>query len=206
MEAAPIEIVLFDLGGVLIEFRGVSSMGELAGIESDDELWRRWLGCPWVRSFERGRCSAEDFATGMVSEWDLRIGPQEFLSAFTSWPRGPLPGAEALVRSVGEKVPAGCLSNTNALHWEVGLSRWPTILDAFDFRFLSHELGMLKPDPEVFDHVARVLPARPSRVLFLDDNVVNVDAAADAGFAAAHVNGVADANQALVTAGVLSPM
>ena len=57
-----IEIVLFDLGGVLIELDGVASMRELTGIESDDELWRRWLGCRWVRSYERGGCSADDFA------------------------------------------------------------------------------------------------------------------------------------------------
>ena len=30
---------------------------ELAGIASDDEIWRRWLTCEWVRSFERGHCS-----------------------------------------------------------------------------------------------------------------------------------------------------
>jgi hypothetical protein len=38
VEEVAVEIVLFDLGGVLIEFRGVESMRELTGIESDDEL------------------------------------------------------------------------------------------------------------------------------------------------------------------------
>jgi hypothetical protein len=49
-----IDLVLFDLGGVLIELGGVAAMMELAGIDTDDELWLRWLSCRWVRTFERG--------------------------------------------------------------------------------------------------------------------------------------------------------
>lgn len=201
--ARAVDVVLFDLGGVLIEFGGVAPMRELAGIESDDELWRRWLNCRWVRAFERGHCSAEDFAAGVVSDWSLPVEPQAFLDAFRSWPRGPLPGADALLQTVQRAVPAGCLSNTNALHWEHNFGRWP-ILDAFDFRFLSFELGMLKPDREVFDRVAQLVPAVPGRVLFLDDNSLNVEAAAAAGFVAVQVRGVAEARHALVTAGVLA--
>ena len=48
------------------------------------------------------------------------------------------------------------------------------------------------------------VPARPGQVLFLDDNQINVDAAIDAGFVAARVRGVAEAEQAPVAAGVLT--
>ena len=65
MDARSVDVVLFDLGGVLIDFGGVGPMKELAGIASDEEVWRRWLGCRWVRDFERGRCSPEDFAAGV---------------------------------------------------------------------------------------------------------------------------------------------
>ncbi len=204
VEVATIELVLFDLGGVLIEFAGVESMRALTGIESDDELWRRWLGCPWVRSFERGDCSAEDFAAGMVDEWQLTVAPAAFLDAFGSWPRGPLPGADALVAAARDSVPVGCLSNTNVVHWQRNFGSWP-ILDAFDFRFLSFELRMLKPDREVFDGVAGLVPSPRDHVLFLDDNAINVDAAREAGFTAVTVRGVAEAREALVTAGVLTP-
>jgi HAD superfamily hydrolase (TIGR01509 family) len=203
VETPSIDVVLFDLGGVLIDFGGVDPMKELAGIESDDELWRRWLTCRWVRSFERGHCSEDDFAKGVVGDWGLSVAPQAFLDAFRSWPGGPLPGAETLLRSVQRTVPAGCLSNTNALHWQDQFARWP-ILDAFDFRFLSFELGHVKPDQELFDHVGRLLPSAPRRVLFLDDNSVNVEGAAAAGFTALQVRGVDEARQALVATGILS--
>ena len=202
MTADAIEVVLFDLGGVLVELNGVASLRELAGIESEDELWRRWLECQWVRSYERGECSPDEFAHGVVNDWQLTATPTAFLESFAAWPVGLYPGAEDLVRRVREHVPVGCLSNTNSGHWDEHFGTWP-IKDAFDYRFLSFELGLLKPDRDLFDRVAQLVPAPPARVLFLDDNLLNVEGAIDAGFAAARVRGVAEAEQALVTAGVL---
>jgi len=49
-----IELVLFDLSGVLVEFRGETRMGELTGITDPDELWRRWLACPLAHAPEGG--------------------------------------------------------------------------------------------------------------------------------------------------------
>ena len=89
-------------------------------------------------------------------------------------------------------MPVGCLSNTNALHWDHHFARWP-LLDGFDYRFLSFELGLLKPDRELFDRVAELLPYPAERILFLDDNTLNVDGATAAGFTAVHVRGVAEA-------------
>lgn len=203
MQTGAFDIVLFDLGGVLIDFAGVEPMKALAGIDSDDELWARWLSCRWVRSFERGQCSPDEFAAGMVDDWNLPIPAAEFLSEFGGWPGGPLPGADVLLDEVRRVAPAGCLSNTNALHWEQHFGRWP-ILDEFDFRFLSFELGVLKPDRELFDRVAHLLPVPAARVLFLDDNAINVDGALAAGFAARHVRGVEQARAALVDAGVIA--
>jgi FMN phosphatase YigB (HAD superfamily) len=197
-----IDIVLFDLGGVLIDFGGVGPMKDLAHLESDDEMWQRWLSCRWVRSFERGECTADEFAAGIVDDWELSIEPAAFLDVFRVWPGQTSPGADALVAEVRARVPIGCLSNTNALHWDHHFARWP-IIDEFDYRFLSFELGIVKPDRELFDHIAALLPAARNRVLFLDDNLINVDGAKEAGFLARHVRGVEGARAALIEAGVL---
>jgi putative hydrolase of the HAD superfamily len=197
-----IDIVLFDLGGVLIDFGGVDAMKDLARIDDDELLWHRWLSCPWVRRFECGDCSNAEFAVGMVDEWALDVTPEDFLDQFQSWLGGPLPGAEALVDEVRRTHPAGCLSNTNALHWDRNFVRW-SILDAFDFRFLSFQLGIVKPDRALFERVAELLPVDAGRVLFLDDNLVNVEGARAVGFVAAHVRGVQEARRALVDCGVL---
>ena len=98
-------------------------------------------------------------------------------------------------------VPVGCLSNTNPEHWQ-HRARWP-FLEALDHRFLSFELGVVKPDRALFDRVAELVAVPRDEVLFLDDNQINVDGARAAGFRAERTRGVAEARAALVAAGVL---
>lgn len=197
-----VEIVIFDLGGVVLELGGVGAMRRLAGIDSDEELWRRWLACRWVRAFERGHCSAAEFAAGVVDDWSLTISPVRFLDEFRGWIGGPMPGAEDLVTDVARRLPVACLSNTNAEHWAAGSSNWE-LLGLFDHRFLSFEMGLVKPDPEVFSHVCAALGVEPSRAAFLDDNALNVEAAVQAGLRAKVARGVAEARSALVELAVI---
>jgi glucose-1-phosphatase len=202
--ADPVDLVLFDLGGVLIEVPGVQVMLELTGIASEEELWRRWLTCRWVRSFESGGCSAAEFAAGVVADWQLGLSPAAFLAGFGDWPAGPLPGAAELVTQTRASVATGCFSNTNALHWHGHIAGWP-LTGLFDHRFLSFELGAVKPDTAAFAQVAKRLQVPAGRVLFIDDNAVNVAGAAAAGFQAACAAGVAEARQRLTEAAVLEP-
>src|SRR5256885_15905606 len=97
MGGLDVEAVLFDLGGVLADFGGVGPMRELAGVNSDDEGWRRWLTCRWGRRFERGDCSPEEVAAGVVSDWALPGDPGAFLQGFGALLAAPVPRAEDLV-------------------------------------------------------------------------------------------------------------
>jgi putative hydrolase of the HAD superfamily len=195
--------VLFDLGGVLIDPGGVGPLRSLCGIGSDEELWARWLGCPWVQRFEAGRCSPEEFAAGFVDDWELELTPASFLEEFGGWPGVEYSGAADLVARVRKEVPVGFLSNANAYQWETRFGRLP-LTEGFDYRFLSFELGMVKPDPEIFQVVAARLPVPAGRVLFLDDNAVNVEAAVAGGFGGRRVQGPDEARAALEEAGVLA--
>ena len=71
----PPKLVLFDLGGVLIELRGVATMAELSGIDDEGELWRRWLQCRWVRIFESGGCTPGEIAPASPTTGNCRSAP-----------------------------------------------------------------------------------------------------------------------------------
>ena len=195
------DYVLFDLGGVLIQVGGVRAMGDLAGIADDQEVWRRWLTCRWVREFERGRCTVAEFADGVVADWELSIGAEEFAEEFRLWTGGLLEGARELVESTRNHVRTACLSNSNALQWPEYVRTG--IADHLDLLFLSHELDLIKPDREIFDHVLQVTGSPADRLLFFDDNEMNVVAARDAGLTALEVRGVDEARSALLQFGVL---
>ena len=197
-------VVLFDLGGVLAAFGGVDRMAVLSGIREPDEIWRRWLACRWVRRFESGACTPEDFARGVVADWELSVSGEEFLDQFRSWLKGPLEGAEALVAEVSAHATTACFSNTNALHWEAGCADWE-LMGRFDRTFLSFQLGLLKPDAEAFRAVVGQLGVEAGRVLFLDDNQINVEAARAVGLRAERVVGVEEARLALIAAGLPLP-
>src|ERR1700753_2924272 len=120
-----IDLVLFDLGGVLIRPGGVASMRALAGIDSDEALWERWLACRWVQRFEAGSCSPEEFADGVVGDWGLSLEPAAVLGGCGRWPEPPFDGALELVDEVRATVPTGFLSNMNSFQWSANYEAIP---------------------------------------------------------------------------------
>jgi HAD superfamily hydrolase (TIGR01509 family) len=198
----PTQVVLFDLGGVLVELGGVDRFGGLIGEADENEIWRVWLTSYWVRRFERGHCTREDFAGGMVVEHDLEVAADDFLEQFLNWPQGLIPGALDLIADLAAHVRPACLSNTNELHWHEQIDAH-LVQAMFETRFLSHEIGLVKPDREIFEHVVEGLGCDPGEVLFLDDNQLNVDGARSVGLDAHRVAGVEDSRCVLANHGLL---
>ena len=194
------EVVVFDLGGVLVRLGGVPVLRRLLGIEDDAEIWRLWLESPWVRRYERGRCGRDEFARGMTAEHRLPLSPEQFLDAFRDFPLGLYDGAAELVESVG--VRTACFSNTNELHWshqrDAGRLR-----ELFQHTFVSHEMGLVKPDRDAFEHVVEALGCAPEQILFLDDNAINVKGARAVGLDAHCTRGLEAARALLGTRGLL---
>jgi FMN phosphatase YigB (HAD superfamily) len=183
------DVLLFDLGGVLIELTGVAQMREWAQIASDEELWRRWLASPSVRQFETGLATREEFAAALCAEFALPIGGDDFLAAFALWPSRAFSGAHDLLAALAARHRLAVLSNNNAVHWE-RISRDMGLGEYFSATFLSHEIGLIKPDRAAFEHVVAALGCAPERILFLDDNLINVEQAREVGMIAHHVAGV----------------
>lgn len=199
----PIGVVLFDVGGVLVQLSGVATvLGWVADRWTPAQLWQRWLHSPAVRAFETGRTDADTFAADLVAELELRVDPALFLESFAGWPTGLYPGAHELVTRIPGHITRALLSNSNALHWDRVVDDFG-LGTLFEHRFVSHLTGRIKPDPDAFEHVIHSLRCDPASVFFLDDNLLNVEAARAVGMQGAVVSGVAGAEQALCEAGIL---
>ena len=202
MTSSPIPVLLFDLGGVLVEFDGIAPLIALSGNKLDKEGARRfWLTSPAVRKFETGKCSADEFAREALSELGLAMAPDVFMRRFVSWDRGPMDGALSLLDALKPHFLLACLSNNNELHWNRLLEE-TRLPGKFHRCYLSHEIRLMKPDPESFAHVVRDLGARPEHILFFDDNPECVEAAQALGFQARQTRGVGEVRSVLSELGL----
>ena len=193
-------LLLFDLGGVLIENNVFESLARLLPESVDSStLKNRWLASAAVRQFELGDLSPEDFAELFLSEWGLPLTPDAFLREFLSWPSGFYPGAREMLRDLRNRYRVGCLSNSNVLHWE----KFGGFRDDFDVALSSHRLGAIKPDDKVFVRTLAVCNVEPSGVWFFDDSLANVRAAERLGLRAFHVEGFSRVLNTLRNEGLL---
>lgn len=190
MKATKTSTILFDLGGVLINFIGIREVAKLTPEQlSEDEARGRWISSPVLKEYESGRISTKYFANQFVEEWKLSLTPNEFLFQFKSWVRSPLNGMEKLLKDLSSDYNLACLSNTNKTHWdrmfnEFGLN---TLLD---YHFASHIMGVMKPDPRSYELVCENMNVVPEEVIFFDDGQDNVLAARKIGMQAYQVNGI----------------
>ena len=176
-----IEVLVFDLGGVLVELDGPAIRPEWLPPGTTAQDLKAWLHSPLVRDFERGHISAEPFAQALVSQMRLNISAEHWLAHFSAWPKGLFSGVEHLLAECHKKYRTAILSNTNALHWprmmaEMGLA------GMVDHPFASHLLGLAKPDPAIFYRVQGELDVDPAAIAFFDDNSENVIAARACGW------------------------
>jgi len=205
IESAPtdIRVLLFDVGGVLVQLSGVETMLEWLGRRvTADELWRMWLESVSVRKFETGRIDASEFAAGVTSEFGLPVEPRQFLEAFIRWPTGLYPGTLEMLARIPRNYRRAILSNSNVLHWPRVLVEM-RLGAAFDNHFVSHLTGRIKPDSDAFEHVVDSLGCMPAQVLFLDDNSLNVEAAQRFGMHAIRVRGATETHGVLTNLGII---
>ena len=174
-------VLLFDLGGVLVDNAMFDDLPALLGAQSPNgDLHELWLSSEAVQLFERGEIGAETFGARFVSEWGLSMAPTAFLARFAAWPKGFFPGAEERLRSLREDYLIAYLSNSNAIHW----SRFGKILECADVAIASHLCGLVKPDPGIFALAIERLGGDPDRIYFFDDSALNIEAARAAGMRA----------------------
>jgi glucose-1-phosphatase len=200
--AGDIEVVLFDVGGVIVRLADITTLGTFNGLTDAAAIKALWGRCAIVQAHERGELAPEDFATRMVDAYSMDCPPDEFLARFSAWPREIFPGVADLLADMDPRLRVACLSNTSDIHWRTQIAA-ADLARLFELQFLSYKLGIMKPDLRIYSHVARAMNVAPDRILFFDDTSDNVDGALAAGFDAHRVNGPGDARAILERYGLL---
>jgi HAD superfamily hydrolase (TIGR01509 family) len=197
------QLLLFDLGGVLVEFSGFRDLSRLLRVpRSEADIQQQWIACPIIRSFGIGQLTPPQFADRFVAAWDIAVTPAAFLREFRTWTKGLLPGAREVLTALRGRFRLACLSNSNATHWERNAQELG-LFTPFEAALSSHVLGCHKPDPLIYHRALAALHVAPGAVVFFDDGAANVEAAREVGIAAFQVAGVTELRTCLSALGLL---
>ena len=198
-----VDVLLFDLGGVLVEFSGVRDIAPLLRSKaSESEILERLSRCPHSEQFGTGKLTPREFSERFVRDWDVDATPEDFLREFRSWSRRLLPGAAELLATLRPRFRLAALSNSNELHWERNTNELG-VTELFEVAMSSHQIGISKPDPRIYRVTLDRLGVPPSAIMFFDDVRANVDAALSLGIRAFQVDGVEGVRARLTEEGIL---
>jgi epoxide hydrolase-like predicted phosphatase len=189
--------LLVDWGGVLTEplESAMRSWAEVDGVDFDSYIgvMREWLGdhqgalaaANPVAALERGEIEVphfeEQFAERLAAATGHPVVAEGLLQRmFDQFAHEPAMSALVLrARRAGLRT--GLLSNS----WgnEYPREGWDEMFDAI---VISGEVGMRKPEPEIFAHALDLLGVEAKQTVFVDDLRVNVTAAVELGFVGVH--------------------
>ncbi|WP_298916578.1 HAD family phosphatase [uncultured Algimonas sp.] len=172
---ADIDLLLFDLGGVVVPWVGMEALADRAGMSVEDAR-AHFEQSDILKGYQRGASRDAAFLDALSQRFALDAPRTVLARHWKDWVRPPFPGVIDAIRTLGDDFATACLSNTNALHWE-RLHELFDLKAVFDPALASHELKLAKPDPAIFQTVIDRTGVAPDRILFFDDSPENVRAA-----------------------------
>lgn len=178
-----IENVVFDIGGVLADFRMMDFLAEKG---FDEAMGRRIVTCavtsPCWGQFERGEIGEEDALAGFARkdpaiEAELRVAFGDLKGMLV-----PRDFAIPLLRRLkGAGYGVFYLSNYSRKAYDECADSL-TFMPHMDGGLVSFQAGMTKPSPEFFELFLQRYALRAETCLFVDDSEANVEAARRLGF------------------------
>jgi HAD superfamily hydrolase (TIGR01509 family) len=196
VNAIPARNVVFDFGGVLVRWQPEAI---IAGFYADEPLRARVRDAvfrhpDWI-DLDRGTLSDSVAIERFAARMGRPAAEMHALMQYVKDSLTPLPDSIALLDELAERgVPLYGLSNMSAPMFALLRSRhghW----DRFRGIVVSGEIGMVKPDPEIFHHLAQRYDLIPAETVFIDDHLPNIESARRLGFRTIHF---ADADQCRV--------
>ncbi len=203
--ARAIEAVVFDIGGVLIDWNPRHRFRKL--FPHDEAGMEQFLAnvCTpeWNAEQDRGRPFAEGIAQLKARHPDRAPLIEAYRERWIEMLGGAIAGSVEILAELRERgVPLYVLSNGSAETYPEAKTRFD-FLSWFRGVVISGEVGITKPDRAIFQLLCDRFDLAPETTLFVDDMAPNVDAARELGFSAAFFRDAAGLRNAIASAGLL---
>ena len=184
-----INTIIFDFGDIFVNLEKETSINEFKklGLDGPNEELLAMNDL-----FERGKITELQF----IESFQKYIPEADMLDIRKAWNsvigEFPLYRLEFL-QMLSTKYRLFLLTNTDAIHISrfehmVGISFFSDFYQCFEKVYYSFEMGMRKPEPEIFNYILKKHDLSPKRTLFVDDKKENTDAAAALGIQVWNLN------------------
>lgn len=190
-----IENLIFDLGGVILTLdmpRAEQSFTDL-GVTNYNALFRSGNVSSFFKEYEVGNISNEEFLDALRKLSGLPLTDNELIAAWNNM-LGYFPGERIeLLKQLKNRYRLFLFSNTNALHLTAFRKMYADDFNGnmfdnhFEKAYYSHLLRMRKPDKEPYEYILKENNLNPSKTLFIDDSIINIEGAEAAGLKGIHI-------------------
>jgi putative hydrolase of the HAD superfamily len=180
--AAAVRNVIFDLGGVVLDWNPAAIVALFEPLPERQAALRHALfGHADWRLFDRGTLTEPE----LIQRLQTRLGSTRAeVEAILEAIRNSLvekPETLELIRTLQRRgTPLYCLSNMPATIY-THLRQRHRFWDVFNGIVISGEVQMMKPEPEVFIHLLATFGLRAEESVFIDDLPANIESARQVG-------------------------
>ncbi len=192
MTQPSIEVIFFDLGNVILPFNHFQIAERLSQFSRRREFqdpkkifsYLFDLREGTINGFDLGKVSSPEFFQAIKESLDLSISFDEFVPI---WCNIFVEDQEVtrLILSLKRKRRLGLLSNTDPLHFNYIVSKFP-VTRVFDKWIVSYEVGFKKPAIQIFQKAMEWASVKPEKILYIDDTKEYVEVAASLGIQSIH--------------------
>jgi FMN phosphatase YigB (HAD superfamily) len=182
-----IELVIFDLGRVLLDFDFMKVIRELKrhSPHSEAEIRRYFKTTPLWDAFERGDVAPKAFFKHLQK--DLQLTGLDFKSFIPLWNDifEEKEDSIAILSRLKGNYQLAMISNVNPMHWE-HVAKKHSFMKWFDIPIASYAVGHRKPELEIYHLTLKKAKMPAERSIFIDDVHAHIHAARSIGIRGHH--------------------
>jgi len=187
--------IILDLGGVIlnIDYQATAKAFTELGIQNFSEVYSQALQTSLFDDFETGKIDTPIFVAALQQLAGMPLAEQDIINAWNAMLLDfPLRRLQVL-QQLQLHYDMVLLSNTNEIH-EAAFNKIlndrhgiPNIGVFFDKVYLSHRVGLRKPDVGIFKRILDDTGFAAPQTLFIDDSIQHVEGARKAGIQVIHL-------------------
>ncbi|MBC3785268.1 HAD family hydrolase [Spirosoma utsteinense] len=187
--------LVFDLGDVIIPIDLTAPVRNFAMLANlpEDEVWAIWKEHNFINHYETGLLDDAAFRAEVRQLLKNDVWADEVIDTAWNTVLLDLPVERiARIQELKANHRLFLLSNTSPIHIRrvndvLTQLNLPTLEQLFERVFYSYEVRLAKPSPDIYRHVLTEAGLVAEETAFFDDNAANIQAAAELGIQAVHV-------------------